>query len=82
MTVTIRIENTYEDGHESETTVEVEDPEEPDDADYMEEWWDTEVFEHTGDGHGEKHPKLGALYTATIINADDKKFVGLSREWD
>ena len=75
--VTVRIENTYEDGHESTNTVEVDAPADPTD---LEDWWDEEVFEHTGDGHGEKHPKLGSLHECTVI-AGPAEMVGQVMEW-
>jgi hypothetical protein len=77
MTVTVRIENTYEDGHESVLEVEVESPEVPTD---LEEWWEERVWEHTGDGHA-LGSGMGAWYEATIIEADDASLVGLSMEW-
>jgi hypothetical protein len=77
-TVTVRIENTYEDGHESVVEVEVETPADPTD---LEDWWDDTVFEHTGDGHGADNPKLGAWYEAKITRADDEKLVGMSMDW-
>ena len=80
MTVVIKIENTYEDGHESVVTVnDIDDPVDPVDLD---EWWEDTVFPHTGDGHGADHPNLGCYYTATVVEAADPALVGLSREWD
>lgn len=76
-TVTVRIEDTYEDGHSAIHEHEVEAPEDDD----LEDWWDEEVFEHTGDGHGAKHPKLGSLHEARIIRADDPTLVGKEMEW-
>jgi len=78
MTVTVKIENTYEDGHESTLEVEVEAPEVPSD---LEEWWEERVYEHTGDGHGAKYPQLGSWYTATIIRAEDAQLLGMSTDW-
>jgi len=79
MTVTVKIENTYEDGHESVVEVEVENPE-PEDDD-LDTWWEDVVFPLTGDGHGAKHPKLGCFYEATVIRADDQRMVGHTRDW-
>jgi hypothetical protein len=79
MSVTVKIENTYEDGHESVIEVEVENPE-PEDDD-LDDWWEDVVFPHTGDKHGAKHPKLGAFYEATVIRADDQRMVGHTRDW-
>jgi hypothetical protein len=81
VSVTVKIENTYEDGHRSTFDYEVEDPE-GSSENLMDDWWENEVFPLTGDKHGAKHPKLGANYEATVIRADDEKLVGLSREWD
>lgn len=77
-TVTVHFENTYEDGHSSETDLELEAPEDPADLD---DWWDDVVFEHTGDSHGALHPKLGSLYEATITRADEDSLVGKTMEW-
>lgn len=77
MTVIVRIENTYEDGHESTLEVEVGDPPNVDD---LEDWWEDQVWEHTGDGHA-LGSGMGAWYEATIIEADDASLVGLSMEW-
>lgn len=78
MTVTVKVTNTYEDGHTSQTVVDVDGPEDPTDLD---EWWEDEVFPHTGDGHGDAHPKLGAGYEAEIIHADEPSLVGQRTEW-
>jgi hypothetical protein len=80
VTVIVKIENTYEDGHESELEVELDAPEGRSEEE-LEQWWEDVVFPHTGDGHGIDEPKLGAWYEATIIRADDESLVGLSREW-
>jgi hypothetical protein len=78
MSVTVHIENTYEDGHESSVLVVVDEPESSGDLDA---WWEDEVYPHTGDGHGEKHPKLGVMYEATIMDAADTSLCGLAMEW-
>lgn len=80
-TVTVKIENAYADGHESVHEVEVTAPTATD-WDSMDTWWEDEVLPHTGDGHGAKHPKLGAYYEATIIRADEPLLVSMHREWD
>jgi len=72
--VIVRIENAYSDGHESEAEVSVAAPHGD-----IEEWWQDEVFPHTGDGHGVDG--LGSYYKATIIRADKKELVGQSMEW-
>jgi len=81
MSVTVKIENTYEDGHETELIIEVQDPPAGSDEENLELWWEEEVWPHTGDGYGEKHPKLGCWYEATITGADENWLVGLSMEW-
>ena len=73
-TVIVRIENAYSDGHESQTDVPVRAP-----GGDIEEWWQDEVYPHTGDGHGVDG--LGSYYKATIIHADEEELVGLSMEW-
>jgi hypothetical protein len=80
LTVTVRVENTYEDGHESATVVEVPAPTSLDEE-TIEDWWETEVFPHTGDGHGADNPKLGSWYEATITRADEPTLVGKTMEW-
>lgn len=77
-TVTVRIENAYTDGHESEVDVELEAPEDPAE---LGEWWDDVVFPHTGDGHGAEKPGLGSYHIARIDRADDESLVGQSMEW-
>ena len=70
----VKIENAYEDGHESSAEEEVSEPEV-----LNEDFWD-EMFDRTGDGHG-IGTKLGSCYTVTIIEATNPTFVGQSREW-
>lgn len=77
-TITVRIENTYEDGHESTSEHELDAPEDPEN---LEDWWEDFVWELTGDGYGADNPKLGAWYEATIIRADDVSLVGQTQEW-
>jgi len=79
MSVTVRIENTYEDGHESVKEVEVPNPEEG--WTDLDPWWEDEVFQHTGDGHGMDNPKLGSWYEAEIIAADMPNLVGRRYDW-
>lgn len=78
--VELRIENTYEDGHESIVTVRIPGPDDPNDEDDVDAWWDDDVFTHTGDGYGAKHPKLGCFYEATVISGPSH-MVGTKREW-
>lgn len=71
--VTVRIENGYENGHESETDVEVPTP----DIGSIIDWWDDTVFVLTGDGIG-----LGkSFHSATITMASNPDLIGLSHSW-
>jgi hypothetical protein len=80
MTTRIKVENTYEDGHESTFEYDVEDTDGYGD---IEDWWDEVAFEHTGDGHGTgDNSKLGCFYEVTIIQSPHPEEVGLKREWD
>jgi hypothetical protein len=89
--IKVRIENSYTDGHESESTVEVEAPQSIEALDEVldgaeDTWWQEVVFDHTGDGHyvevyEETGERLGSCYTATIIEADDPALVGRTHEW-
>jgi hypothetical protein len=86
--ITVKIENSYTDGHESESRVEIDEGEFPLTAMPDEDWWQDYVFDHTGDGHyvevyeatGER---LGSCYTATIVHADDDRhwLVGATHDW-
>lgn len=75
--VEVRIENGYEDGHESSEVVLVPAPQGQD----LDEWWDEHVYPFTGDGHGLENPNLNSVAEATIITADDLTLVGLTHEW-
>jgi len=77
MTVTVKIENTYSDGHSSTSEHELDNPEDTND---LEDWWEDYVWELTGDGHGADRD-VSSLYEATIIRADDEELVGQTREW-
>lgn len=94
--ITVKIENAYEDGHESTRDVEVLDPAcaghestsgPAGVSSYcngtcdLETWWEEVVFAETGDGHGAANPKLGTFYTATVIRSDIRELVGQTREW-
>lgn len=74
--ITVRIENNYEDGHESTHEVLVPVPD-----DSLEGWWD-EVSSWTGDGHG-IGKDLGYCYTATVIDAPEpfRHLIGQTEEW-
>jgi len=82
MTVTVKIENAYADGHESEREVEVMAPHlfRSQDPYHLNEWWEEVVWPKTGDGHG-IDAVLGSCYVATIITADDPNLVGATYEW-
>lgn len=74
-TVTVRIENTYSDGHSSTEHVTLPAPNEAD----LDEFWEDEVFEYTGDGHG-IDSSLGSYYEATIT-AGPEHLVGKTYSW-
>lgn len=74
--LTIKVENTYSDGHESTVieTVEVQPFNE------IEELWE-QLQERTGDGH-DVDGDLGYCYTITILEAaEHPALVGSSNEW-
>lgn len=75
--VTVRIENSYTDGHESKSIVTVREPNEGEDLD---DWFQDAVFPHTGDGHG-IDSGLGSCYTARVLASDDPALVGETNEW-
>ena len=79
-TVTVKIENTYEDGHESTHEVLVEGPELPLTRP-LDEWWEEVVFPHTGDGHAVERDRFGYCYTATVIATESEGLLGRSYEW-
>lgn len=74
--LTIKVENAYSDGHESEQTHEVEIER------FLgeEALWER-LFDYTGDGHGDGRD-VGSLYTVTVLEcAELPELVGLSNEW-
>jgi len=76
MTLTVKLENAYSDGHCSESveTVAVEP------VDDVEKLWE-QLQEFTGDGHG-ADDDLGYCYTITVLEAPGRpELVGLSNEW-
>ncbi|MFJ2662523.1 hypothetical protein [Arthrobacter koreensis] len=75
-TVKVKIENSYADGHESEKIVLVAPPEEFDE-DSIDEWWNNDVFAHTGDGHSET---MDASYEAKVLEGPES-LVGTTYEW-
>lgn len=84
--VTVRIENTYSDGHTSTATVDVEPPDDTTVNADLDDWWSETVFEHTGDGHS-ADSELGSCYTATVIGVQHQHgnnlawLMGESFEW-
>lgn len=78
----IRIENAYEDGHESTSIEEI--PEFTGDPDDTDEFGDNALEGHlhpyTGDGHGIGN-NLGFCYTITILQAENPALVGHVEEW-
>jgi len=79
MTVVVKIENDYSDGHHSEREVEVPAPETQDGRGDLREWWADIVYQHTGDGHGIDFDG-GSCYTATIV-AGPPALLGETYEW-
>lgn len=96
MPIKVRIENSYTDGHESESEHVLDTPDLTTEdytskfcmsEDPVDEWFDQDVHEFTGDGHytevyeatGER---LGSCYTATVVESDHPQIpVGRSYEW-
>lgn len=79
----IRMQNAYEDGHESERVFTVAPPPSTAWKDEVEldAWWEEIVWPETGDGHG-RDKDLGYCHVATIIGGDvDKSLIGKSVEW-
>ena len=75
--LTIKVENTYSDGHESEQTHAVELEQFRGEEDLWEQ-----LFDYTGDGHGADRPGLDSLYTVTVLACPEySELVGLSNEW-
>jgi hypothetical protein len=77
MPTQVIITNTYPDRSNTET-VTVPDPESLSPED-LEDWWEEEVFPHTGDGRGSNDY---AVYTATVTESDVPGLVGKWNEWD
>lgn len=84
-TVTLKIENTYVCGRESEFEKTAPAPTTIGPADEygqldLGDWWDEHVHDLTGDGHP-CGASEDAMYEATIIAADDPALVGQKMEW-
>lgn len=76
MMLTIKVENAYSDGHQSEhvETIQLTPFGE------LEELWD-QLEQFTGDGHGIGH-NVGYCHTVTVVGSLDRpELVGLSNEW-
>lgn len=65
--VRVRVENTYEDGHESVLEYLVREPVDASES-ALEEWVEEKVYPLFGDGHGAEHPKLGSHHEATVTS--------------
>lgn len=75
-TVLVKIENTYADGHESTVRIRLAAPEELD-GDSIDDWWNNDVFAHTGDGHSET---MDASYEAKVLEGPEP-LAGATYEW-
>lgn len=79
--VTLAVENAYDCGRESQSVELVPPPRSHAEFD-VEEWWDTEAHDATGDGHpcgSVDH----ALYEVTVLQAPDfPELVGEKRSWE
>jgi hypothetical protein len=75
-TYTVRIDNTYTDGHRSSRTVELPAP----DRD-LDEWFDDVVYPETGNSDYAGERGIGTVFTATIIACDVHEHVGRDAEW-
>lgn len=77
MQITVKIENTYDDGSVfTEKTTDVPTPLLNDED--MEEWWNEHIFPLTGTGREKGY----AIYEAKITKCDDlPQLVGESYEW-
>jgi hypothetical protein len=80
-TLLVKVENSYEDGHESTHQAKVVVPDSITEDD-IETWWEDVVLNETGDGHGIGND-LGYCYTVTVLEAPEPFafLVGTEREW-
>lgn len=78
LNLTIKVENTYSDGHESEQTHAVRLERFRGEEDLWEH-----LYDYTGDGHGAGEGRnLGSLHTVTVLACPEyPELVGLSNEW-
>jgi hypothetical protein len=77
--VTVKIENFYVCEYEFDKVVKVPGPTSTDD-DYLEEWWNEEVYDYTG-GHRCVDCDSEGMYTCTITEDSEPAFVGMKMEW-
>lgn len=70
----LRIENTYADGDEVVNHVALPTPNGSD----LDEWFEDEVFEHTGTGRDDG---TEAIYEATIVESSRPELIGKSYGW-
>jgi hypothetical protein len=76
--VKVEITNTYADRENTEV-VEVSEPAGVDEE-TLEEWWEDEVFPHTGDGYGDSET---GYYEAKVLGSVTfPELVGKTCEWD
>lgn len=79
MSVLVKIENSYSDGHESSALVNIAPPEKFDEEG-IEDWFLDDVFPHTGDGHGADRRDITGTYEATVIEGPPE-LLGQTWEW-
>ena len=77
-TVTVSIQNHYEDGHSSEHEITAPAPADRTEA-ALEEWFEEHVWPHTGDGHS---TTMNAVYSASITRACSTELIGITHEWN
>lgn len=73
--ITVKIENVYECGRRSSSTVILETP-----VALTDQWWEDNVYDHTGDGHT-CGVNEDAGYFATIVAPDRPELDGKKFEW-
>lgn len=78
MGMTIRVDNAYSDGHESQQTITDVDEftGDPTDEDALRD----HLFEFTGDGHGDTH-RVDGFHEVTILVAANEALVGRTVEF-
>ena len=74
--LTVKVENAYSDGYQSEQTQTVRLAAVDDEEDLWEQ-----LYDYTGDGHGIGRD-LNAIYEMTVLACPQRpEFVGLNNEW-